>query len=136
MPPSVSGICDRQYISVALMLIGYSLETCLKGFAIFKYGAQKYSENEKKYRTHDLVRLAEFLPDLNEKDKVILKVLTSFTVWAGRYPDPGNGNFAKLEAILELSELHEIKAGEIFELANKIMSASKKLVDESEANET
>lgn len=134
MPVTVRGVCDCQYMSVALMLVGYSLEVCLKGFSIIKTGVSSFKENEKEYRHHDLVRLAQLVPDLTSKDKAILEALTHFTKWAGRYPDPGTKYFAHTEEIFRLSESHQITAGEVFRLAARIMGIAQQLVSDGEQN--
>jgi hypothetical protein len=50
-----------------------------------------------------------------------LKVLTHFTYWAGRYPDPGLGKVDKAEEIFSLSEKYSISAKDLFETSSKIM---------------
>lgn len=130
MPLSVRGVCDCQYMGTALMLVGYSLEVCLKGFTIMVQVVPAYTENESSYRHHHLVRLAEIIPDLSDKEKAILRALTHFTMWAGRYPDPGTKYFSNTEEIFELSEKHEIHARDVFQLAAKVMGFSRKLVAE------
>lgn len=129
MPVPVRGVCDCQFIATALMLVGYSLEVCLKGFIIITHGVEFYKENEKAHRHHELVKLAELVPSLTEKDKAILMALTHFTKWAGRYPDPGTKYFSHTAEIFRLSETHRITAGELFRLAARIMGVAKKLVE-------
>ncbi|MFM0025305.1 hypothetical protein PQR70_03360 [Paraburkholderia madseniana] len=90
VPAEMRGICDSQYCAVALMLVGYSLEVCLKAMVIVKEGVEAYSEAERKYLTHDLMKLATFIVDLDTKDIATLELLTHFVAWAGRYPDPGS----------------------------------------------
>lgn len=128
MPVPVRGICDCQFIAAALMLVGYSLEVCLKGLIILTHGVEAYKKNEKAHRHHELVKLAELIPGLTEKEKAILKTLTHFTTWAGRYPDPGTKYFSNAEEIFSLSETYKITAGELFRLAARIMGAAKELV--------
>ncbi len=86
LPIFVRGVCDCQYCAVGLMLVGYSLEICLKAMLIMKKGIGVYTTEEKKHRNHRLEELAEFVPGLDDKDKVILRTLTHFVTWAGRYP--------------------------------------------------
>ena len=78
MPVLTRGVCDSQYCSVGLMLVGYSLEICLKAMLILRLGAEAYSAEERKHKHHDLVKLSSFIPDLSEKDKAILSLLTHF----------------------------------------------------------
>jgi hypothetical protein len=122
LPELMKGICDSQYRAVGLMLVGYSLEICLKGMIIIRAGVQNYAANEKKYKQHRLVELSSFIPDLSVKDKAILEALTHFVYWAGRYPDPGSGREDDLEKIFRLAETHQIAAKDLFELAGRVMT--------------
>lgn len=79
----------EQYISPYYMLIGYTLETLLKGIIVAK--GHNCIVNSKfvgfGVNGHDLIALAnkaEVSFD-NEQSK-ILKLLTEHTTWAGRYP--------------------------------------------------
>lgn len=121
MPHTAKGMCDSQYCAVALMLTGYSLETCLKAMLILKKGVEVYIEEEKAFKHHRLVELASFIPGLSDKDKAILQALTHFTYWAGRYPDPGSGRTDAAEEIFTLSESHQISGKDLFKLASKVM---------------
>jgi hypothetical protein len=67
LPVFVKGVCDSQYCAVALMLVGYSLEVCLKSMIIISKGIDAYTAEEKHYRHHKLERLAEFLPGFKQK---------------------------------------------------------------------
>ncbi len=58
---------------------------------IIRKGIASYTADEKSYRHHRLVELSQFISDLSDKEKAILQALTHFTLWAGRYPDPGSG---------------------------------------------
>jgi hypothetical protein len=121
MPELMRGICDSQYRAVGLMLVGYSLEICLKAMLIIREGVKAYTTNENKYKTHRLVELSTFIPNLTTSDKAILEALTHFVYWAGRYPDPGFGKASDLESIFTLSEKHKVSAKELFELVSKVM---------------
>ncbi len=121
MPPMVRGMCDCQYCAVGLMLVGYSLETCLKAMHIMKEGVDAYLESEKKFHHHRLEELATFLPDLSEKDKAILRALTHFTLWAGRYPDPGADRLGQASEIFALSEKFQISGRELFDVSARVM---------------
>lgn len=127
MPKEVRGICDSQYCAVALMLVGYSLEVCLKAMIIIRDGVDAYIEAEKKYLHHRLHDLATFIDGMTEKDLAILKLLTNFVSWAGRYPDPGMKYIAKHEEIFELSEQHQISAADVFRLAASVTGQVRKL---------
>lgn len=129
LPIFVKGVCDCQYCAVGLMLVGYSLEICLKAMLIMKKGIRTYTDEEKQHRTHRLEKLAEFVPELSVKDKVILQALTHFVVWAGRYPDPGSGREAHTEEIFTLSEQHQIAARDLFDLASRIMKYSQQVTN-------
>jgi len=129
IPLEMRGICDSQYCAVALMLVGYSLEVCLKAMIILRGGVDAYTQSENKYRHHELHKLADFLPDLGVKDLAMLELLTHFVYWAGRYPDPGRSEIAKHERIFDLSEQFEICAYDLLQLAAKVMKHVTAFVD-------
>ncbi len=110
------------------MLVGYSLEICLKGLLILAKGVM--IEEERTHQHHKLERLAEQVPDLSAKDKAILRALTHFTEWAGRYPDPGAGRDAKVEEVFTLAEQHQVTARELFALAARVMQHTNAVVNE------
>jgi len=128
MPVEIRGICDAQYCAVALMMVGYSLEVCLKAMIILRGGIDAYSEAESKYQHHDLQKLAQFIDNLGVKDMAILELLTHFVYWAGRYPDPGRKGIDKHERIFELSEKNQISGHDLFQLAAKVMGHIRALV--------
>lgn len=125
LPQTTRGMCDSQYRAVGLMLIGYSLELALKAMLIIRKGVNTYAEDEKIHRHHKLVKLADFIPGLDEKDKAILDLLTRFLEWAGRYPDPGSGREASAEGIFGISEKYKIAAKDVFDLAARVMGHAK-----------
>lgn len=129
LPIYVKGVCDCQYCAVGLMLVGYSLEICLKAMLIMNKGTQLYIDEEKNYKHHNLEKLGEFIPDLNRKERAILRVLSHFVLWAGRYPDPGSGREENTEEIFVISEKYKISAKELFELSVRIMGYSQRIVD-------
>lgn len=135
MPVAGRGICDSQFCAVALMLVGYSLEVCLKAMLIMKKGVAEYALQEKQFRHHRLEDLAEFLPPLSPKDKAILGLLTHFTVWAGRYPDPGPKFEADAREIFEVSEREQIAGHEVFSLATRVMNHAQIVANESAASQ-
>jgi hypothetical protein len=128
VPLPVRGICDSQFCAVGLMLVGYSLEVCLKGMLILKMGAAAYIDEEKSHTHHRLVELADFIPELSDKDKAILKALTHFTRWAGRYPDPGSSRLKDAEEIFTLAENHRVSGGDLFTLAGKVTAHTSKVI--------
>jgi hypothetical protein len=130
LPNYLKGQCDSQYCAVALMLVGYSLEICLKGMLIIKKGIEVYKAEERKHQHHRLQKLAEFIPDLSEKDIATLQILSHFVSWAGRYPDPGSGREDNAEEIFKLSEKHKIAAKDLFKLAARVMGHVKKVTEE------
>ncbi|QBJ08183.1 hypothetical protein EYS10_06360 [Rahnella aquatilis] len=130
------GICDGQYRATGLMLIGYSLEICMKAMLIIKKGIFVYNEEEKKYRHHKLHKLSNFIPNLSEKDIAILELLTHYVYWAGRYPDPGYGQENKVEEIFHLAEKYKITAAELFHLASKIMKYTKVVINEHQVSDS
>jgi hypothetical protein len=130
MPEYLRGICDGQFRAAGIMLVGYSLEICLKAMIIIKKGIAGYNDEETKYRHHRLHRLAEFVPNLSEKDLAILELLTHYVYWAGRYPDPGYGKEKDAEQIFIIAEEYEITAKDLFQLAAKVMAHSRVVTDE------
>jgi hypothetical protein len=128
LPIPTRGVCHSQYFAVALMLVGYSLEICLKGMLILQKGIEAYMAEEKAHRHHNLQKLAEFIPDLTAKDQATLKLLTQFVVWAGRYPDPGSGRERQNDGIFSLSEHHQISAKDLFATSARIMGHIQRMV--------
>ncbi|MEW6300826.1 MAG: hypothetical protein AB1671_24360 [Thermodesulfobacteriota bacterium] len=121
LPILTRGVCDSQYCAVGLMLVGYSLEVCPKAMLILRKGIDVYTSKEREHKHHKLEKLSEFIPDLNEKDKAILGLLTHFVLWAGRYPDPGFDRESDAERIFTLSEKYQISASDLFRLATYVM---------------
>jgi len=109
------------------MLVGYSLEVCLKAMLIIRKGGEEYAAQGKKFHHHELVELAAFVPDLSDKDKAILEILTHFIKWAGRYPDPGSGKEDKHEEIFSAAEARRVTAADLFRLATRIMQHARKV---------
>ncbi len=128
LPIYTKGVCHTQYFAVGLMLVGYSLEICLKAMLIIKNGVEQYSSNERDYHHHKLVELAKFIPNLSDKDKAILQALTHFTTWAGRYPDPGSKRINDATDIFSLAETYQITAKDLFELSARVMDYTKQVV--------
>ena len=130
MPVTARGICDSQFCGAALMLVGYSLEVCLKAILIIRKGVVEYEAEERSFRHHRLEELAESLPSLSTKERAILRLLTHFTVWAGRYPDPGSKFDADAREIFEISEREQISAHEVFTLATRVMKYAQVVANE------
>jgi hypothetical protein len=130
MPVSVRGVCDSQFCATILMLVGYSLEICLKGMIIMKKGVESYTSEERNFKHHKLEKLAEFIPALDEKELAILSNLSSFILWAGRYPDPGSGKESNMEQIFSLAEKHQISGHDLFQLSDKIMKYMNEIIDQ------
>ncbi|NBQ69156.1 MAG: hypothetical protein EBU46_10100 [Nitrosomonadaceae bacterium] len=68
-----------------------------------------------------LEELSNFVPNLDEKDKAILKGLSHFVVWAGRYPDPGSKRINNAVDVFDISEKYQISAKDLFSLSARIM---------------
>jgi hypothetical protein len=134
LPAEMRGICDSQYCAVALMLVGYSLEVCLKAMILVKAGVEAYSEAERKYLTHDLKKLATFFVDLDAKDLAILELLTHFIAWAGRYPDPGSRYIDKHDSVFELAEQNQISGHDLFKLVSKVMRGVSALTEAQDSD--
>lgn len=131
MPMSIRGACDSQYCAVGLMLVGYSLEICLKSMIIIREGIDGYKQIEEKTKHHRLQDLASFIPAFSKKELAILRGLSHFVRWAGRYPDPGSGKEGEAEDIFNISEKYRISAKDLFTLSTKVMKHSQKVVDEN-----
>lgn len=130
LPENMRGICDGQFKAAGLMLIGYSLEICLKAMLIMIKGVDTYTSEEKKHRHHKLHKLADFIPNLTGKDMAILELLTHYVYWAGRYPDPGYGFEQKTEKIFDLAEKYKVTTQDVFQLAAKVMAHARVISDE------
>lgn len=128
LPVLSRGMCDSQYRAVGLMLVGYSLEICLKAMLILSLGVDEYVAQERKHKHHDLVKLAVLVPNLSPKDVAVLTLLTHYLLWAGRYPDPGSGREQNAGLIFELSELHQIAAKDLFSVVSRIMQHVRSLI--------
>lgn len=131
MPLPVRGVCESQYCAVAMMLIGYSLEISLKAMIIVQEGIERYTQLGRKTQHHRLEDLASFIPDLSKKDKAILRGLSHFVSWAGRYPDPGTDKEHKLEEIFDVGEKHQVTAFDLFKLAGRVMQYAQTVVDQT-----
>ncbi|MDV5168876.1 hypothetical protein [Photobacterium rosenbergii] len=121
MPDFVRPICDSQFCAVGLMLVGYSLEIALKAMMIMEHGIGGYTAIEKKHRHHRLQDLANFVPNLSKQERAVLRGLTHFVYWAGRYPDPGTGKEGETLNIFELSEKYQISGRVLFSTSAKVM---------------
>ncbi|WP_139108563.1 hypothetical protein [Edwardsiella tarda] len=119
MPILMRGVYDSQYCAVGLMLVGYSLEISLKAMMIMRDGIEGYQETEHRNQHHRLHDLANFIPRLTKKEIAILRGLTHFVYWAGRYPDPGVGKAEDAEEIFQISEKYRISANDLFYLQQK-----------------
>lgn len=131
MPLPVRGVCESQYCAVAMMLIGYSLEISLKAMIIVQEGIERYTQLGRKTQHHRLEDLASFIPDLSKKDKAILRGLSHFVSWAGRYPDPGTDKEHKLEEIFDVGEKHQVTASDLFKVAGRVMQYAQTVVDQT-----
>lgn len=131
MPTEIKAICDAQYCAVALMLIGYGLETSLKGMLILKKQFDPGAKSGSKYRHHRLEELADFVPGLDEKDKAMLRSLRRYVEWAGRYPAPHPGREDEVPQIFGESERFQISGRDLINLAERVMGHARKVVDET-----
>ena len=128
LPIYTKGACHCQYHAVALMLVGLSLEICLKAMPIIQEGMEGFAAKETTRRHHRLHKLSSFVPNLSEKDRAILECLTHFIYWAGKYPDPGSGRVDDAESVIDLSEKFEITAKQLFDLSTRIMNYAEEVV--------
>ena len=121
-PKDLRTICHSQYFAVALMLVGYSLEVCLKAMLLIRIGIEKFLAEETSHFHHNLNQLSDFIPSLSEKDRAILKGLSHFVKWAGRYPDPGSKRVEDAVDVFEISETFQVTAKDLFELSGRVMA--------------
>jgi hypothetical protein len=121
-PEDLRTICHSQYYAVALMLVGYSLEVCLKAMIIIKWGVESFLAKEQNHFHHDLDELSAFIPTLSDKDRAMLKGLSYFVKWAGRYPDPGSRRVDEATDIFEIAETFQVSAKDLFELSGRVMA--------------
>lgn len=128
LPTELRTISHSQYHAVALMLVGYSLEVCLKAMILIRVGVVNFTHQEKDHFHHRLEELAEFIPELNDKDKAILRGLSHYVVWAGRYPDPGTKRLTNAADVFEISERYQITAKDLFSVAARVMKHVKTVV--------
>lgn len=129
MPSNLRTVCHSQYHAVALMLVGYSLEVCLKAMILIKLGVEEFTKQEHSHFHHRLEELANFIPNLSDKEQAILKGLSHYVVWAGRYPDPGSKRISNAVDVFEISEQHEINAKDLFQFSAKVMRYVQTVVD-------
>jgi hypothetical protein len=120
-PEELRTICHSQYHAVALMLVGYSLEVCLKAMVLLRLGVDEFTKQEKNHFHHRLEELSSFVPNLSEKDLAILKALSHFVVWAGRYPDPGTNRVGNAVDVFDISEKYKVSAKDLFDVSARIM---------------
>jgi hypothetical protein len=95
---------------VALMLGAYAIETLLKMVIVGQYietqGLLTVSRHAKDFvpTTHDLLKLSEQAKlRTNAADRKVLKRLSRYSIWAGRYPTPlvpDGSNAPFIEAML------------------------------------
>ncbi|GAC09523.1 hypothetical protein [Paraglaciecola chathamensis] len=133
MPKSMYSICYRQYMASALMMLGYSLELMFKGLSIQQFGVETYTKNERKYFSHKLPWLVRQHIQITAKEEAILKCLTHFLYWAGRYPDHGTGKESELEDIFKLSESNQISMKELSATLDRLVKfATGKIISSSQ----
>ncbi|MNG04993.1 hypothetical protein D3C84_881630 [compost metagenome] len=94
---------------------------------LIRLGSNEFTKQEQNHFHHKLEKLADFIPDLSEKDLAILKGLSHYIVWAGRYPDPGSKRINNAVDIFEISENYQISAKELFSLSARVMSHVKSI---------
>lgn len=128
MPNLLKGLCDSQYCAVGLMLVGYSLETALKAMLILTKGIEAYALEERSHFHHRLDKLAEIVPGVGAKDAAILRLLSHFVTWAGRYPDPGSGREANHEEVFRAAEEHQVTGRDVFSLSARVMRHAQEVI--------
>lgn len=89
----------QTYLPAAVMLGAYAIETLLKTVIVHEY-CWKNGLNYDALKTkeflptiHDLVELSKRATlRTNKRDRAILKALSEYSIWAGRYPTPRSAN--------------------------------------------
>lgn len=90
-------VLKSHYLTVSMMLYGYSLECELKAILAYKHKEDSNEEVIKRYFKHDLEWLhtkvteevsPKYFVDVTVEDTYLLDRLTTFSTWAGRYPVP------------------------------------------------
>ena len=131
MPVEIRSICDSQYRAAGLMLVGYGLETALKGMMILRGQFDLTATCKSASRHHKLEQLADFVPNLSAKDKAILRSLTKYVEWAGRYPAPLPGREGEVPMIFNESEKFQICGTDLLNLANRVMGYAGTVIQET-----
>lgn len=115
LPEEFHGILDGQVCATILMLVGYSLEVCCKAVILLEEGP----ESADQFTHHKIQELVKYVGPLDEKQEIILGLLTEHCYWAGRYPSPKK-NTESFERIHKLSTQYEITAGDLFATAGHV----------------
>jgi hypothetical protein len=127
VPKEVHKIFLSQHSAIGLMLLGYSLEICLKAQILIQVSSENYIDNQ--HNHHDLCKLAASANlKLSEKENAILKAVSHFIRWAGRYPNPGAKRFQDRKELLNLSEKYKITARDLFTLSGEMMKRVESLL--------
>lgn len=88
--PEDEVFAKHDLLLVHMMLAGFAVENLVKGIIVAKkLASAKSGELDKRLSKHDLLKLCEQAGieiQLDETEKNLLKRLSTYTVWAGRYP--------------------------------------------------
>jgi hypothetical protein len=89
---------DMNLCSISFMLTGLAIENMAKAILIFR-NPSYVDDDEGKLKAiliHDLDRLVQQCQiDLSDREREILRALSVYVSWAGRYPVPPKVRFAK-----------------------------------------
>lgn len=81
---------DMRLNQPATLLYGYAMENAIKARIIEEKGwSEDNCEGRKELNSHDLENLlakTSLKPDVTEEQKLLLKTLSQYVLWAGRYP--------------------------------------------------
>lgn len=119
VPEVLREIYSCQYYASVIMQISYSIEACLKALIVLRDGVDSFVRNEHAHKTHNLNKLSEHFTKTTKKEEAILRNLTHFSEWAGRYPNPGTAKIGKYSEINTLSTKHRITLEDLFALSAK-----------------
>lgn len=83
-------LLNSELVTIYLMLMGYSIENLLKG-KLLQQNPQFFKPTNKMddFNKHDLIDLANRVGfKLTKSERAILKELTNYILWQGKYPIP------------------------------------------------
>ena len=117
----------RALLESNLLLLGYALENLIKGYLIFRFLKEhkipRHSDLEflekhvwRTKKSHDLILLSQKAKlKLSDSEKDLLKKLTKYTTWKGRYHIPKSSNDIAENIRPGIGDTHTSMDGKIVE---------------------